>query len=139
VLLVCAALAAGTLAGCGRDPGRDAEQVVDDYLEAIADGDGERACNQLTENLQRRLIDAAPAGLEATDCRTAAAAIAGTLSQEQRQRLRDTAYGHVSVDGDRATVRLGDRGTAELTKTNGGAYQPLAWRISGGVELAMYP
>jgi hypothetical protein len=134
-VFVCAALAAGLLAGCGGDGPSDAEQVVDSYLQAIADGDGEKACEHLTEAVQRQLIDAAPAELGAGDCPAAAEAIAGALTEQQRRQLRDTQYGEVTVDGDRATVPIQGGGTVQLTKTGSGAYEARSWQISGGLEL----
>jgi hypothetical protein len=132
---VCAALAVGLLAGCDGDDASEAERVVDDYLEAIADGDGPKACEQLTETMQRQLIEAAPAARRASDCPAAAAAIAGALTEQQRRQLRDAQFGQVIVDGDRATVPIQDGRTVQLTKTATGAYQPLGWQISSGLEF----
>jgi hypothetical protein len=132
---VCAALAVCLLAGCNGDDASDAERVVDDYLEAIADGDGRKACEQLTDAMQRRLIEAAPAERGAGDCPAAADAIAGALTDQQRRQLRDTQFGEVTVDGDRAAVPIQGGRTVQLTKTATGAYQPLGWQISGGLEF----
>jgi hypothetical protein len=134
-LLVGAALAAGLLAGCGGDEASDAEQVVATYLEAIADGDGENACEQLTEAVQRQLIDAAPAEASAGGCPAAAAAVAGALSEQQRRQLRESQYGEVTVDGASATVPIQGGRTVQLTKMSPGAYEPGSWRISGGLEF----
>jgi hypothetical protein len=71
----------------------------------------------------------------ASDCPAAAAAIARALTKLQRRQLHDAQFGQVIVDGDRATVPIEGGRTVQLTKTAIGAYQPLGWEISSGLEF----
>ena len=130
-LVIAAALAGG----CGgSDDGADdagPEDVVRTYLEAVADGDGERACDQLTDDVQRQAVDFLSAQLpqlEASSCADGLGQLAEDLGEEEKDGLRDPGEASAEIDGDTAIVRF-EQGTtdAELTKEGD------SWLISGGL------
>jgi hypothetical protein len=100
VVLATLAVAA---AGCGG--GTDPDVVVRDYFEAIVDLDGERACDQLSEEL-RRDIERAPAargqGRTCADVLELAAGLNPGLSKQDVEDLDIS----VEEDGDRAVATL---------------------------------
>ena len=122
----------GALAvGCGAMS--DAEQVkatVTTYLVALANGDGQRACDQLTGEQVRALASAAVEQvpeLGATSCVEVVESLAKQMGGDEKATLRDADVFDVSITGDTATafVRLGK--PIELRRVAG------AWLISGGV------
>jgi Domain of unknown function (DUF4878) len=122
--VVLAALAALTI-GCG---GSDPEEVVREYFEAIVEQDGERACDQLSEEL-RSDIERAPAaraaGRMCPDVMELAAGLNPGLSANDVEDLEI----EVTEDGDRAAATLtnplvGREETIDLVQVDG------EWRIS---------
>jgi hypothetical protein len=122
-LLAAAALVAG---GCGGDA--PPEDAVRRYFDAIVQGDGERACGQLTPEL-RREIDRAPAarraGRTCVEVMELAAGLNPGLSQQDVENLAV----EVQEEGDRATARLRNplvrrRERIDLMKIEG------EWRIA---------
>jgi len=124
VVAVCAALL-----GCGGSDEDEVRDTVRTYLTAFADGDGERTCEQLTDDARSGFVDALIAQvpeLPSTSCEAAVEALAGTGADTSV--LRDVELTEVTVDGDTATVRAkGGTADAELVKTDAG------WRIDGGL------
>ena len=126
-VLLCTALL-----GCGG--GNDEDEVretVRTYLNAFADGDGERTCQQLTNEGRRGFLDALAAqvpGLPTASCEEAVDALEDAGADISV--LRDVELTEVNVDGDTATVRAkGGTADAELVKTDDG------WRIDGGIDF----
>jgi hypothetical protein len=91
-------------AGCGGS-GSDAEDAVRDYFTAIVEQHGARACDQLTEELQRD-IERAPAartaGRSCADVMRLAAGLNPGLSTEDVDDLDI----EVEEDGDKAAASL---------------------------------
>lgn len=89
-------------AGCG---GSQPDEAVRGYFEAIVEGDGERACDQLSEEL-RADIDGSPAvegaGRSCADVMRLAAGLNPALSTRDVEELEI----EVEEDGDRATATL---------------------------------
>ena len=107
---VIAVVVAVGLAGCGGDdePDRDSpERTVNSYLTALAEGDGERACEELTPDAQAEL-----SGLLATqlglarlkDCVAMAEQLGDVLGPATAEELLDGDAGDVRVDGATATA-----------------------------------
>lgn len=58
--VVSGALAAGAIAaiaGCGASDEDEVKDTVRSYLSAVADGDGDEACDQLTGDAKRQFAD----------------------------------------------------------------------------------
>ena len=111
------ALAALALSGCGENADDKAvRQVVTDYLEAFAAGDGEKACALMLPEVQRSLGDC-PGRLETAY---------KTLTADQRAETQVLQVDTVTAAGDNARVRLfpGDSQVA-LRKAGG------RWQIAG--------
>jgi hypothetical protein len=96
-----------TLAGCGgSDPTSD-EQVIEDtvktYFTAFADGDGQRACDQLSSSVQGQIEKAT----KAKDCATALEAAAQQPEFKQYvDELRDVEVLKVTVADRDATAKI---------------------------------
>ena len=119
------------LVGCGSSDEDEAGTRVRAYLNAFADGDGERTCQQLTDEGARSFVDAITAQvpkLSASSCEEAVEAVVDAGADTSV--LRDVELTQVTVDGDTATVRAkGGTADAELVKTDAG------WRIDGGIDF----
>jgi hypothetical protein len=125
-VLVSPLLAVALVAGCGGGSS-DEESVkesVRTYLSAFADGDGDRACDQLTGEAQRHAVDALRQQVpefNATSCPDAIEAVSENIGEDEKSGLRDVEFQSVTIDGDRATARPVNATTdAELTKTDAG-------------------
>ena len=112
-------------AGCG---GSQPDEVVRDYLAAIVERDGKRACDQLSEDL-RADIKAAPAARRTgRDCADVMALAAGLNPSLTKQDVEDLEI-RVRQNGDRARATLENpfsrrRETLRLVKDGGD------WKIS---------
>jgi high-affinity K+ transport system ATPase subunit B len=103
------------------DPGVTA--AIADFGEALADGDGDAACEVLTEDVQDAV---AAAG---ANCEAVFDAASENLSDSDRDELNDIAPEDVEVDGDRATATIpevdgGGDSEVELVREDGD------WKIS---------
>ena len=107
------ALAALVLAaGCGGD-GDDLQQAhdaVSDYVTAIAEGDGARACGRMTERTQEQFTEDEP---QAGSCEEAVQRVRDQLSDEDLAPLRDPRI-EVTLNRDKATASVQD-GPSDLT------------------------
>jgi len=119
------ALLALICAGCG---GTDPDEVVREYFEAVVERDGDRACDQLTEEL-RRGIERAPAargaGRSCADVMELAAGLNPGLKKDDVEQLDID----IELDGDRALASLRNplvrsEQTIDLVEEDGG------WKIS---------
>jgi hypothetical protein len=72
-----------TVLGCGGS-GDDPEAVVHDFLTAVADGNGDKACDQLTGSARRELL--AATGKES--CDAAAQRVSNGLSDDEKDKLK---------------------------------------------------
>jgi hypothetical protein len=131
-VVLCAALAALALPGCGGGNNKSAaEKTVKDYLGSLADGDGEQACEKLTGDAKRQAVDYVASNvpeLNATSCADALAKLSEQLGGDEASALKDAAVDSSTITGDSATVRMkGASSTAELRKVDG------TWYISGGL------
>src|SRR4051794_35968961 len=130
--LVGCAIALCLVGGCGGsdESARRPGDVVKDYLAALADGDGTKACQQLTGEATRDAIDAVKKEIpefKATDCETALTKLAKNLGEDERAALRDAKVAETTEKGDSATVKVKDAVTdTKLTKGSAG------WLISSG-------
>lgn len=107
-------------AGCG---GSDPDEVVRDYLEAVVERDGARACDQLAEGL-REEIERAPAAREAGRSCADVMELAAGLNPGLTTEDIDDVDVDVEQDGDEATARLenplvGSEQTLDLVREDG--------------------
>jgi hypothetical protein len=119
-------------AGCGGSDGGAADPV-ESYLAALADADGERACEQLSGEYKREFLASYMEGfpeIRATTCEDVVAKVSAMLGVDELQMLRE-AEAHAEVDGDRATVTIaGGTNTATVRRIDG------RWLIVGGLNYA---
>ena len=111
-----AALAAGlalvAVSGCGPfgSDEDDVKDVVKDYAEGIADGDGGKVCDTLTEESKNQFEEVG------AKCDETFSSFGGFLNDEQKDKLKDVDP-EVEIDGDNATAKvdaLEGTGTDEL-------------------------
>ena len=106
-------------AGCGNGGGDDIEQARDtvrDYVTAIAEGDGDRACGRMSEAAQEQLAgrvaeDAPQSGIDT--CEEAVERLGEQLDDEDLAPLRDPEI-DVTLNRDKATASVAD-GPSDVT------------------------
>ena len=129
---LAAVLLAGVAAGCGGgdDGAATPEAAYEAYFDAVADGDGEKACGYLTEPYQaeiaKEVADLGESGEEAS-CEDAVS-IAQIFFSEAEPNLKD-----VEIRGDTATgfdpgIGVFEPRTVEFERIEGD------WKISGDRE-----
>ena len=112
-LVLTLAVVAG---GCGSQEEDAVRDVIKVYLRAVADGDGRKACGQLTPAGQRELI----AGVfGARRCDEAVRLYADRLPDRLKDRLRNPTIDQIEVRGPRATVHVKDIERGALEKVDG--------------------
>ncbi|MDQ3741256.1 MAG: hypothetical protein M3389_09980 [Actinomycetota bacterium] len=113
------------LAACGDPVKGEVEDVVDEYLAALVEGDGPAACRHLSPRQRQALAQTA----RATSCETGAEAVGGRLSGGLRNAVNEAEI-TVELDGDdRATADIGGSVVITLEKTGG------RWLITQGVSI----
>ena len=130
--LVLALGSGALLLGCGTNDQDRVSSTVKTYLAALADGDGGRACDQLTGQAQRDLVagllEKVPE-LAALSCPEAVQKIGALIGPDEKAMLTDAKI-RVTLDGDRAkAIPAGGTDTVDLVKTGSG------WLISGGFRF----
>ena len=118
-------------AGCGGGEQSRIQDTVRTYLNAVADADGKAACDQLTGEARRALVDSVRSQvpeLNVTTCQSAITTVAANLGADETSSLKNVDFASVQIREDSATARpKGATGKAELRKING------EWYISGGL------
>jgi hypothetical protein len=123
IFIAClAALSLAAFAGCGPFGGDSPEDVIKDFSEAVADGDGEKACDLVTDEYREQ-------ELGGDQCEEQVEQGAEAASDEELDRLRDIEVSDVEEDGDKATAKVKaegeDEDEVELEKVDGD------WKLSG--------
>lgn len=119
-----AATAALLLAGCGiGEPGAEGKvsETTDRYLRALAGGDTERACEQLTAT--------ARAALDGS-CASAMEALASRVGRDALDAAADGGV-EIDIDGDRASAQVRELEGTRLALVRAGQ----DWRIADGYSL----
>src|SRR4051812_40478551 len=80
------------IVGCGSKEGQ-VRDAVESYLSALADGDGEKACEQLNGETKRQIADATG---EST-CADAVARLGKDLGSDEKSKLKDAEVVNVKV------------------------------------------
>lgn len=126
------ALAAAGIVGCG-GTGGGAESPVETYLAALADADGERACDQFSGEYKREFLASYMEGfpeMEATTCEEVVVKVSAMLGVDEVAMLRDAEASAV-VDGEQATVTIiGGTNKATVRRVDG------RWLIVDGLNYA---
>lgn len=123
--VLCTLAAAVAVAGCGGSSDKDNIQTtVKNYFNAVADGDGSKACDQLSKSTK------ASAG--GNNC---ASALTAASKQANISRLKSTLkqakVGSVKVSGSSATAVITLKGAStsvQLVKENG------SWKLQAGAS-----
>lgn len=128
-LTLCALSLVLPLAACGSED-EEAASIVRSYLQAVAEGNGHAACDLLTGEQQRHVLDQFSNQLPelgAVSCAHAVEMTAENFGRDETTRLA-AAEVTATVTGDTATATIeGATETAQLTRTEAG------WLISGGL------
>jgi ketosteroid isomerase-like protein len=111
---------AALFGACGGGSDEDKiESTMKDFGAAFADGDGKKACEQLTENAQKELQRQA----NTANCEDAIKKAGEQIDQKTKDRLKDFEVRDIKVNGDTATVRTsvddGDDEPTRLRKVDG--------------------
>ena len=105
-LVTLAALSAALLLpACGGDDGPGPDAAVRSYYRALLQGDGARACAQLTDSLARDIATSRGAQRAGGTCPKVLSLAAG-LNPDRAGDPLDSLEVDVSADGDRAKARL---------------------------------
>lgn len=98
-LIALAGLSSVTIAACGGDDGDDPAAVAEDFINAVAGGDGEAACELLTSDLQETAATATGG-----DC--AEAFTSEELTDDEKQQAEEASYETTEESEDGATVEV---------------------------------
>lgn len=120
------------LTGCGGGGDQAAvKQTVTTYLTALADGNGARACSQLTDTEALAVVSSISQQLpelNVSSCADAMTKVSRSLGGDGAAKLRAAKVTNVKVAGSSASATVaGGSTTARLTKVGG------HWYISGGL------
>ncbi len=122
--------AAAVLVGCGESPAEEnanaAREAAERYVEALREGDGEGACDQLSRGAVAQLEDQAEA-----PCAEALTEVLGGASPEGGE-LDDLSVGDVNVAGDVATAVI--RGGPGGNVTNQMMREGGEWKLASPSE-----
>ncbi|HEX8073739.1 MAG TPA: DUF4878 domain-containing protein [Thermoleophilaceae bacterium] len=128
-IAVPAAIAALALGGCGGGESDDAKSALQDYVDAFAKGDGDRACSLLTKSTRDTFAARVAPITKSKDCATSIDKLSKQAGPELLGALKDAKVSDVKVDGDRATAKLksgSSTTTTQLRKEDGD------WKVAGG-------
>ena len=129
---VCVVLAAcATLAACGGSDSDSIRDTVRAYIQAVLDGDGQKACGLLTADASRSFVEQVASQTNTHDCARAFSVEAATLSSSQKSVYRSAVLQQVTIKGTdaTATVKFGTTTTNIGLKRVGGD-----WRITTGPQ-----
>src|SRR3954471_2233036 len=107
-----AVAAVAAVSSCGGSADEDGvKSTVKKYIEAIADVDGNRACEQLTPEARRRVLTSLNSSgapeLKARSCGEALTKLADTsLDDRRKDQLRGASVEKVSITGSSATAGI---------------------------------
>ncbi len=127
--ILTSVLLAITTVGCGGTS--DSSQVastVKAFLTALANGNGTKACDQLTASQAQTVVQLlAQQGV--TNCAAAVSRAASSLNASDKQKLLNAKVVNVHVSGNSATADIqGGTQPATLSKAGG------RWYISAGIS-----
>ncbi len=108
------------------DPGA----VAKTYLRAVADGDGDKACAQLTTAVGKAAVKLASTSYPKDQINSCPAAIARLSKENDKasaELLRSARLNQLTVNGKTASVKSTASGTLKLTRSGS------RWLISAGV------
>ena len=129
------ALAAMALAaGCGGDgnggggPDAQVTKAVEDYVTAVAAGNGRRACDQMTSGAQKEAVEIVTAAFTDSGgigCEEAIGELSKDAAPESKKAMLNPEISDVEIEGDKATAKVkGLSEPAQLAKVDD------AWKLS---------
>lgn len=127
VLLVLLLGAGAALAGCRQSDGETPGETVTGYLKAFGAGDGDEACDRLSDETRQVIAPRVAEKLGGTSCPDAIRSLRDRVSASQAAAFERAAATRVKETGETADVsfRAGSqRGVARLRKTDDG------WKIT---------
>jgi hypothetical protein len=100
---LAAGLALAAVSGCGPfgSDEDDVKEVVQEYFEGFAEGDGGKVCGTLAEDTRKQFDQAG------SKCEDVFKTSGAFISEEQKDRLKDVDP-EVEVEGDNATAKVDD-------------------------------
>ena len=108
-VVVAITVAIGVLA-CGGGGSSDEDQVKDtikSYLSAIADGDGAKACDQLSTNGRTEIAQlGAQVGASTIDCEQIVQQLSSVIGSENTDSLKNAQVSSVQINGNQATATV---------------------------------
>jgi hypothetical protein len=106
-----AGVALAVVPGCGPfgSDEDDVKDVVKDYMEGVAEGDGKKVCDTLAEDSRKQFEQAG------TKCEDTFKSFGAFLNDEQKEQLKDDDP-EVEIDGDNATADVDALGNTGSTK-----------------------
>jgi len=99
IALIVAALALGA-AGCGGSEEDDAKSTVEDYLEAVTKGDGDKACSLVTAQTKKNIEKGG------RKCGETISALNEGPGRQVLQQFKDAKVENVKINGDRGTADI---------------------------------
>jgi hypothetical protein len=93
-------------AGAARD--KEVQDTVKTYLDALAEGDGEKACDQLTDTAKLDALEALRERLpelDASSCEDGLSQLAENIGEVEKDALRDPGEIDVRISGASATAK----------------------------------
>jgi len=99
IALIVAAVALGA-AGCGESEEDKAKSTVEDYLEAVTKGDGDKACALVTAQTKKNIEKGG------RKCGETISALNKGPGRQVLQAFKDAKVENVKVNGDRGTADI---------------------------------
>lgn len=100
LLTILLAALAVTVTACGESEADRAKSSVEDYLHAVQDGDGGKACGLLTDRAKQAIERSGPR------CAQAISSIKNGAASQLASRLKDAKVENVKVKGDTASAEI---------------------------------
>jgi len=143
-------VALALVAGCG-DSGDSEEGVtksVREWTAALSEGRGDAACELMLPSAQAEFATFAGAFIKAgppADCERNVKRFYAKLTGIPRRQIHDADVDDVSIDGDRASVKMADGGPNELLLVKDGDEWRIehafrrGWRFVGAPRFGLTP
>jgi hypothetical protein len=126
VALAACCLALSACGGGGSDEDQ-ARAAATDFTRAFVDGDMDKACELMTGNAKRQIVQAG-AALGGGDCPKIMKAARGLMDKGELDEIRHYKVDSVTVKGDTATIKDNSGSPTRLRKVEGD------WLVDGDIS-----